>query len=100
MHACWLLLAASGEIPAAILQSTPPEFVPEGKPLVREIDIHQKDFPSITRPVDGPEYIGGCIVKSVPFGLVETYVPNAIYTTKDLVGKPVEVRVLFRALLF
>jgi DNA-binding NtrC family response regulator len=55
MHACWLLLAASGEIPAIILQSTPPEFVPEGKPLVREIDIHQKDFPTITRPVDGPE---------------------------------------------
>jgi len=55
MHACWLLLAASGEIPATILQSTPPEFVPEGKPLVREIDIHQKDFPTITRPVDGPE---------------------------------------------
>jgi DNA-binding NtrC family response regulator len=55
MHACWLLLAASGEIPATILQSTPPEFVPEGRSLVREIDIHQKDFPTITRPVDGPE---------------------------------------------
>jgi DNA-binding NtrC family response regulator len=55
MHACWLLLAASGEIPATILQSTPPEFVPEGRPLVREIDIHQKDFPTITRPVDGSE---------------------------------------------
>lgn len=53
MHACWLLLAASGEIPATILQSTPPEFVPEGRSLVREIDIHQKDFPTITRPVDG-----------------------------------------------
>jgi transcriptional regulator with GAF, ATPase, and Fis domain len=50
-----LLLAASGEIPAAILQSTPPEFVPEGRSLVREIDIHQKDFPTITRPVNGPE---------------------------------------------
>jgi len=55
MHACWLLLAASGEIQAAILQSTPPEFVPEGRSLVREIDIHQKDFPTITRPVDGLE---------------------------------------------
>ena len=55
MHACWLLLAASGEIPANILQSTPPEFVPEGKPLVREIDIHQKDFPTISRPIDGQE---------------------------------------------
>jgi sigma54-dependent transcription regulator len=55
MHACWLLLAASGEIPAKILQSTPPEFVPEGRSLVKEIDIHQKDFPTITRPVNGPE---------------------------------------------
>ena len=55
MHACWLLLAASGEIPATILQSTPPEFVPEGRSPVREIDFHQKDFPTITRPVNGPE---------------------------------------------
>lgn len=54
MHACWLLLAASGEIPAAILQSTPPEFVPEGRSLVREIDIHQKDFPTISRPIHAP----------------------------------------------
>lgn len=55
MHACWLLLAASGEIPATILQSTPPEFVPEGRSPVREIDVHQKDFPTITRPVNAPE---------------------------------------------
>lgn len=55
MHACWLLLAASGEIPAAILQSTPPEFVPDGRSLVREIDVHQKDFPTITRPVNALE---------------------------------------------
>lgn len=55
MHACWLLLAAGGEIPASILQSTPPEFVPEGRSLVREIDIHQRDFPTISRPLDGPE---------------------------------------------
>ena len=55
MHACWLLLAASGEIPAIILQSSPPEFVSEGKSPVREIDIHQKDFPTITRPINGPE---------------------------------------------
>jgi DNA-binding NtrC family response regulator len=55
MHACWLLLAASGEIPAKILQSNPPEFVPGGKSPVREIDIHQKDFPTITRTIDGPD---------------------------------------------
>lgn len=52
MHACWLLLAASGEIPAIILQSSPPEFVPEGKSLVKEIDFHQKGFPVITRALD------------------------------------------------
>ncbi len=55
MHACWLLLAASGEIPATILQSSPPEFVPEGRSLVKEIDLYQKDFPTISRPVNGPE---------------------------------------------
>ncbi len=44
-----VLLAASGEIPATLLQSTPRHFVPEGKPQVREIDILGKDFPRITR---------------------------------------------------
>jgi DNA-binding NtrC family response regulator len=49
MHASWLLLAASGEIPAKVLQSTPPEFVSEGKSRVKEIDLAQPDFPIITR---------------------------------------------------
>lgn len=48
MHSCWLLLAASGEIPASILQSTPPEFVPEGKSQVRAVDLHKQGFPAIT----------------------------------------------------
>lgn len=52
MHASWILLAASGEIPAKILQSSPPQFVPEGKSPVKEIDVTQKDFPQITRPLD------------------------------------------------
>lgn len=51
MHASWILLAASGEIPAKILQSSPPQFVPEGKSPVKEIDVTQKDFPHITRPL-------------------------------------------------
>jgi DNA-binding NtrC family response regulator len=51
MHASWVLLAASGEIPATILQSTPRRFVPGGSPQVREIDILGKDFPRITRPL-------------------------------------------------
>jgi transcriptional regulator with GAF, ATPase, and Fis domain len=48
MHACWVMLAASGEIPATILQSTPPEFVSEGKSPVKEIDLSSDDFPRIT----------------------------------------------------
>ena len=51
MHASWILLAASGEIPARILQSNPPQFVPEGKSAVREIDVTQKEFPQITKPI-------------------------------------------------
>jgi transcriptional regulator with PAS, ATPase and Fis domain len=49
MHACWILLAASGEIPARILQATPQEFVAEGKSRVKEIDLTQSAFPQITR---------------------------------------------------
>jgi transcriptional regulator with GAF, ATPase, and Fis domain len=54
MHASWILLAASGEIPAVILQSTPPAFVPEGKPRIKEIDISQPEFPHITRSLPEP----------------------------------------------
>lgn len=54
MHASWILLAASGEIPARILQPNPPQFVPEGKSAVREIDVTQKEFPQITKLIDAP----------------------------------------------
>jgi DNA-binding NtrC family response regulator len=55
MHASWILLAASGEIPALILQSTPPAFVPEGKSRIKEIDLSLPDFPHITKSL--PEHI-------------------------------------------
>lgn len=48
MHACWLLLATSGEIPATVLQTIEPEFVPEGKSCVREIDLSADDFPQVS----------------------------------------------------
>ncbi len=51
MHASWLLLAASGEIPAKILQSSPAAFVPEGKSRVKEIDFTHDVFPQISRPL-------------------------------------------------
>lgn len=49
MHACWFLLAASREIPARILQSTPPEFVPEGRSCVKEIDFDVQEFPHVSQ---------------------------------------------------
>lgn len=39
MHACWVPLAASGEIPARILHVRPPRFVTRERPLVTEVDL-------------------------------------------------------------
>jgi transcriptional regulator with PAS, ATPase and Fis domain len=47
MHACWLLLAASGEIPAYILHVRPPRFVSKDRPLVSEVDLTSPDFPIV-----------------------------------------------------
>jgi transcriptional regulator with PAS, ATPase and Fis domain len=48
MHACWLMLVASGEIVATILQTTPPEFLPEGVSCLKEIDVSSADFPKVS----------------------------------------------------
>jgi two-component system response regulator PilR (NtrC family) len=62
MHACWVLLAASGEIPAHILHIRPPRFVSKDRPLVSEVDLTSPDFPlvrahigEIETPYDIPE---------------------------------------------
>lgn len=47
MHACWVLLTASGEIPARILHVRPPRFVTREHPLVSEVDLSFREFPSI-----------------------------------------------------
>ncbi len=47
MHACWVLLAASGEIPARILQVRPPQFVTDDLPAIHEIDPTDTEFPTI-----------------------------------------------------
>jgi DNA-binding NtrC family response regulator len=47
MHACWVLLAASGEIPARILNVRPPRFVSKDHPLVSEVDLTTTDFPVV-----------------------------------------------------
>jgi len=53
MHACWVLFTASGEIPARILHVRPPRFVTKEYPLVSEVDLSSRDFPSV-RFQDGP----------------------------------------------
>ena len=47
MHACWVLLAASGEIPARLLHVRPPRFVSRDSPLVSEVDLTSPDFPLV-----------------------------------------------------
>jgi len=47
MHACWLLLAASGEIPGRILHVRPPQFVTASLPLVSEVDLTAAEFPCV-----------------------------------------------------
>jgi len=48
MHACWLLLAAAGEIPARrIFQTRNPRYVGEGQSLVMEIDPQSREFPGV-----------------------------------------------------
>ncbi|PIE52092.1 hypothetical protein CSA37_08540 [Candidatus Fermentibacteria bacterium] len=47
MHACWMLLAASGEIPAKILHVRPPRFVTKNLPVVSEIDLASEEFPAV-----------------------------------------------------
>ena len=47
MHACWVLLAACGEIPARILNVRPSQFVSKDLPLVTEVDLTSPDFPII-----------------------------------------------------
>jgi len=48
MHACWLLLVASGELTAKILQPQRPEHVKPGKSPVQEINLTAPDFPHVT----------------------------------------------------
>lgn len=50
MHACWVLLTSSGEIPAHILNVRPPHFLTKERPLVSEIDASSPVFPTVRFP--------------------------------------------------
>jgi len=47
MHACWLLLTQSGEIPAQVVQTHPPKFLKLGESPVKFINIGSAEFPRI-----------------------------------------------------
>lgn len=57
MHASWVLLAASGEIPAKILHVRPPRFVTKDQSVVSEVDLSSDEFPSIRARISAPEGI-------------------------------------------
>jgi DNA-binding NtrC family response regulator len=49
MHACWFLLAASGELPARLLHVRPLKFVSRHAPVVSEVDLRAAEFPVVRR---------------------------------------------------
>jgi DNA-binding NtrC family response regulator len=56
MHACWVLLAASGELPTRLLHLRPSRFVTAERPAVSEVDLTHAEFPTIRpRRWLGPE---------------------------------------------
>lgn len=59
MHAIWILLIASGDIPARVLHVRPPRFVSRERPQVSEIDLSSSTFPKVrwetARPA--PDYV-------------------------------------------
>ncbi|MCX7634938.1 MAG: RNA repair transcriptional activator RtcR family protein, partial [Syntrophales bacterium] len=50
MHACWLLLAASGEIPANVLHVRQPDRARPGEPLITEVNPRASALPILGRP--------------------------------------------------
>ena len=47
MHAAWVLLIASGQLPARVLHTRPPRFVTPDKPAVEEVDFLGPAFPEV-----------------------------------------------------
>lgn len=47
MHACWLLLAASGEIPARLLHAKNVKFVTSEAAAITEVDLTRPEFPVV-----------------------------------------------------
>lgn len=59
MHACWLLLLASGEIPAQLVQMRPPRYVTTEQPPLSVIDLTHAAFPRVTAKLERPSLPAG-----------------------------------------
>ncbi len=87
MHAAWLLLASSGEIPAVVLQTRPPQYVTTERHAVEAIDLRKagmvepsasvlrsemvlfrKDFEPAARSCGSPYIPGGRLARGRPRG--------------------------------
>ena len=66
MHACWLLLAASGELPARLLHTRPPQFVSDEKPMVSEVDVLGTPFPKVVPVASGINFRCRCLSNRAP----------------------------------
>ena len=62
MHACWVLLAASGEIPGGLLHVRPPRFVTKDRPPVTEIDLTSREFPVVRSQIAASSVVDNGVV--------------------------------------
>ncbi len=80
MHACWMLLAAAGEIPAHILNVRPPKFVTKERPLIEEINFTSPAFPVIRFEQREPPALAGAEMESVPPMALTRPLPEVIWS--------------------
>ena len=66
MHSCWILLAASGEIPAHIINIRESKFVTKGLSYFTELDFSSPDFPLVR---SAPKYISEQKYSTIDLGL-------------------------------
>jgi hypothetical protein len=59
MATVWVLLVQSGLLPATMLITTPPDFLPEGKTIRwKEVDLSLPDFPQVVTPGETQRLLG------------------------------------------
>jgi hypothetical protein len=59
MATVWVLLVQSGLLPATMLITTPPDFLPEGQILRwKEVDLSLPDFPQVVTPGETQRLLG------------------------------------------